>query len=108
MDSKNSRAIFFGAVHSFNHLLQQLKIADVAICGTRTNEPTQNSSGREKACDNTIFRMAQSGVDSRRSSIRYAADFLPLTINACAGKLIVPLSKYLHAASATACFTVGS
>jgi len=42
------------------------------------------------------------------SSIRYAADFLPLTINASAGKLIVPLTKYLRAASATACFMVGS
>ena len=42
------------------------------------------------------------------SLIRYTADFLPLTINASAGKLIVPLSKYLRAASATACFMVGS
>ncbi len=42
------------------------------------------------------------------SSIRYTADFLPLTINASAGKLIVPLTKYLRAASATACFMVGS
>ena len=36
------------------------------------------------------------------------AGFLPLTINASAGKLIVPLAKYLRAASATACFTVGN
>jgi hypothetical protein len=41
-------------------------------------------------------------------SIRYTPDFLPLTISASAGKLIVPLTKYLRAASATACFTVGS
>ncbi len=36
------------------------------------------------------------------------ADFRPLTINASAGNLIVPLSKYLHAASATACFMIRS
>ena len=42
------------------------------------------------------------------SSIRYTAAFLPLTINASAGKLIVPPIKYLRAASATACFIVGS
>ena len=52
--------------------------------------------------------MAQSRVDSKGRSIRYTAAFLPLTINASAGKLIVPLAKYLRAASATACFMVGS
>ena len=45
---------------------------------------------------------------SLHASIRYTAGFLPLTINACAGKLIFPLTKYLCAASAAACFTVGS
>jgi hypothetical protein len=38
----------------------------------------------------------------------HMADFLPVTINASAGKLIVSLAKYFRAASATVCFTVGN
>src|SRR5438132_471818 len=34
--------------------------------------------------------------------------FLPVMMNACAGNLICPLMKYLCAASAAACFMVGS
>ena len=36
------------------------------------------------------------------------AGFLPLTINAFAGKLSLSLIGYCLAASATACFTIGS
>src|SRR5947199_9134743 len=80
----------------------------VAICGTRRKEPGSEFIWMQEAVRQHDFRVVQSRVDKYRSSICYAADFLPLTINASAGKLIVPLAKYLRAASATACFTVGS
>ena len=62
--------------------------------------PLFNGSGRSALSRWTYHRLVP--------SIRYAGDFLPLIINASAWKLIVPLTKNLRAASATACFTIGS
>ena len=53
--------------------------------------PLFNGSGRSALSRWTYHRLVP--------SIRYAGDFLPLIINASAGKLIVPLTKYLRAAS---------
>src|SRR6266480_2728543 len=46
---------------------------------------------RERTADGRSGQRLLRGADS---SIRYTAGFLPLTINASAGKLIVPLTKY--------------
>jgi hypothetical protein len=76
--------IAFVLVH-FNHIASIIVNADHGIS---TQELDRRSEQR-------LLRR----VDS---SIRYTADFLPLTINASAGKRIVPLTKHFRAQTSSA------
>ena len=86
-------------------ILRFLEIALVLVCCNHVASIVNANHSMMRPA--AVHRIADCGL-TVGVAVPYTADFLPLTISASAGKFIVPLTKYLRAASATACFTVGS